>query len=85
MFSCEFWETSKNTFFTKHLRWLLLYFIFFFNCVSLRTSYIKSCFDVPTTQMSIFIYFVSTGTLFEGDFVPVSILKNHFRLTSFLG
>ena len=28
MLSCKFWETSKNTFFTEHLRWLLLYFIF---------------------------------------------------------
>ena len=24
MFSCEFYESFKNTFFTKHLRWLLL-------------------------------------------------------------
>ena len=24
VFSCEFWEISKNTFFTEHLRWLLL-------------------------------------------------------------
>ena len=26
VFSCEFWEISKNTFFTEHLRWLLLKF-----------------------------------------------------------
>ena len=25
MFSCEFCEISKNTFFTKHLLWLLLF------------------------------------------------------------
>ena len=25
MFSCEFCESSKNTFFTEHLRWLLLF------------------------------------------------------------
>ena len=24
MFSCEFWEISKNTFFTEHLQWLHL-------------------------------------------------------------
>ena len=24
MFSCEFWEIFKNTFFKEHLRWLLL-------------------------------------------------------------
>ena len=24
MFSCEFWEISKNTFFTEQLQWLLL-------------------------------------------------------------
>ena len=24
MFSCEFCDISKNTFFTEHLRWLLL-------------------------------------------------------------
>ena len=24
VFSCEFCEISKNTFFTEHLRWLLL-------------------------------------------------------------
>ena len=29
MFPYEFWETSlRNTFFTEHLQWLLLYFIF---------------------------------------------------------
>ena len=26
VFSCEFWEIAKNTFFTEHL-WWLLYFI----------------------------------------------------------
>ena len=24
VFSCEFWEISKNSFFTEHFRWLLL-------------------------------------------------------------
>ena len=71
MFSCEFWQTSKNTFFTEHLRWLLLYFIFKKKTsFSLWTSYIKSCFYVPTTQMSILIYFASAGILFEGVFFP---------------
>ena len=32
----------------------------------IRTSY--SRFDVPTTQMSIFLLFVSDGVLLEGDF-----------------
>ena len=27
MFSCEFCEISKNTFFTEHLWWLLLFLI----------------------------------------------------------
>ena len=69
MFSCEFSETCKNTFFTAHL--------YFFKKLgfSLRTSYIKSCFNVPTTQMLIFINFTSAGILFEGVFLPVSLLK----------
>ena len=69
MFSCEFSETCKNTFFTAHL--------YFFKKLgfSLRTSYIKSCFNVPTTQMLIFINFASAGILFEGVFLPVSLLK----------
>ena len=37
-------------------------------CFSLRTSFLKSWFNVPTTQMSVLILFVSAGVLFEGDF-----------------
>ena len=36
-------------------------------CFSLRTS-IKSWFNVPTPQISIFIYFASAGVLIEGAF-----------------
>ena len=42
------------------------YFIFWKFCFSLRTSY-KSWFEVPTTQMSIFILLVSAGALLEGN------------------
>ena len=31
VFPCEFCEISKNTFFTEHLQWLLLFFIKFYN------------------------------------------------------
>ena len=34
-----------------------------------------SCFDVPATQMSIFILFDSVEVLFEGIFFPVSIFN----------
>ena len=36
-------------------------------CFGLRPR-INSWFDVPTTQMSIFILFVSAGVLFDGAF-----------------
>ena len=37
-------------------------------CFSLRTSKIKNWFNVPTTQMSIFILFESIGVLFRDAF-----------------
>ena len=46
---------------------------------SKNRSIIFKLFDVPITQMSIFILFVSTGVLFEGSFFPVSILKFNFH------
>ena len=38
-------------------------------CFSLRTFY-KSWFDIPTTQMSIFVLFLSAGVLFDCAFSP---------------
>ena len=51
----------------------LLYF--YENFVSAEEPHVKSWFDVPITQMFIFILFESVGGLFEGCFFPVSILK----------
>ena len=48
------------------------YFFFFRKfCLSLRTSYNKSWFNVPTAQMSIFILFISSEVLSELVFFPV--------------
>ena len=44
------------------------YFFFLKSFISVEEPPIKSCFDVPTTQMSTYILFVSAGILFEGDF-----------------
>ena len=41
---------------------------YFENSVSVSEPLTKSCLDVKTTQMSIFILFVSAGILFESDF-----------------
>ena len=41
---------------------------YFENSVSVSEPLTKSCLDVQTTQMSIFILFVSAGILFKGDF-----------------
>ena len=58
MFSCEFWETSKNTFFTEHLRWLLLYFIFFkknwFQFMDLLHKKLFLCTNDPNVHINIF-------------------------------
>ena len=43
-------------------------FYFFENFVSVYEPRLKSSFDVPTTQISIFIIFESVGVLFEGAF-----------------
>ena len=46
-----------------------------------KESLIKSWFDVPTTQMCIFVLFVSAGVLFDGAFslrVSLSIKLKHF-------
>ena len=42
--------------------------LFFQNFVSVEEPLIKSSFDVPRIQMSIFVLFVSAGVLFEGTF-----------------
>ena len=42
--------------------------LFFKNFVSVYETLIKSLFDVPTTQMVIFILFVRTRVLFKGAF-----------------
>ena len=41
---------------------------FFENFVSVWEPLKKSWFDVPATQMSIFMFFVSAAVLFEGAF-----------------
>ena len=45
------------------------------NIVSVGEPLIKSWFDVPTTQMPIFVFFVSARVLFGGAFFPLSIFK----------
>ena len=47
------------------------YFIFLKNFISIWEPLTKSWSVVPTTHMSIFIFFVSAGVLFEGVFFPV--------------
>ena len=42
--------------------------LFFENFVSVSEPHKKSWFDVPTTQMAIFILFESVGVLFENAF-----------------
>ena len=44
-------------------------------CFSLRTPYTKGSFDVPMTQMPIFVLFVSVGVLFDGAFSLLVSLK----------
>ena len=46
-------------------------------CFSLRNSYKKSWFGVPTTEMSIFMFFKNVGVLFEGAFSVWESLKVH--------
>ena len=41
MFSCEFCETSINTFFTERLRWLLLCILKLIQCISTYTSNLR--------------------------------------------
>ena len=52
---------------------------FFESFVSVYEPLIKSWFDVPTTEMSIFILFVSDGVLFEHVF-SVDILNREANL-----
>ena len=53
------------------------YFHFFLNIISKKGSFIKGRFDIPTTQMFIFIVFVTAGILFEGAFTfPVSLIRS---------
>ena len=53
------------------------YFHFFLNIVSKKGSFIKGRFDIPTTQMFIFIVFVTAVILFEGAFTfPVSLIRS---------
>ena len=58
--------------------------LFFKNFVSVLEPLIKSWFNVPTTQMSIFIIFESVRALFEGIFFIMSIIKCRQNLVSLL-
>ena len=49
-------------------------------CFSLRTSH-KKLIDVTTTQLSIFVLFVSVEVVFNGVFFPASILKILITIT----
>ena len=62
---------------SQRIEFCLVTTFFFFRkfCLSLRTSYNKSWFNVPTAQMSIFILFISSEVLSELVFFPVFFLK----------
>ena len=63
---------------------------FFENFVLVLEFCIKSWFDVPTTQMFIFIFSENVGVLFEGSFsLWLSLIKfyhtcNHQKVVGFL-
>ena len=59
------------------------YFTFVQSFVSVLESLIKSWFNVLTTQVSIFILFVSAGVLFQGVFSPEYAQWNNFQLITF--
>ena len=46
-------------------------------CFSLKEPLIKRWFDVPTTQMPIFVHFVGAGILFDGTFSLWVSLKEY--------
>ena len=50
---------------------------FFDNFVSVKEPLTKSWFDVPTTQMFIFIFFVSAGVLFDNEISLWVSLKDY--------
>ena len=43
VFSCEFWEIFKNTFFTEHLQWLLLWMLVIFYSLFSNLQIQSSC------------------------------------------
>ena len=58
----------------------LLFCLITLSFVSFLELFVKNCFDVPTTQMLIFIIFVSTKILFEDYFFLCVSLKEIVRL-----
>ena len=50
------------------------YFIIFLK-ILFQFKKLWSWFDVPTTQIPIFLFSVSSGVLFDGAFLPVSIFQ----------
>ena len=74
--------SSRQWTYHKEQRFASNYFIFWKFCFSLRTPY-KSWFEVPTTQMCIFILLVSAGALLEGNLsLWVSLSKRELRNSS---
>ena len=90
-FSCEFREISKNTFFTEHLRWLLL---FVSEKYVLTLSVVKNFRKLPYRNLGIEIFrsaasnFTKNFSLcsIEGTFLQlVSLFLNYFnQLSTFL-
>ena len=58
----------------------LLFCLITLSFVSFLELFVKNCFDVPTTQMLIFIIFVSTKILFEDYFFLCVSLKEIVRM-----
>ena len=64
VFSCEFCEISKNTFFAEHLQWLLLFFIKFYNgCKKLSQKRFEDIWVEKDRSQSVVLQLSSTKHL----------------------
>ena len=77
-------ENGPITKWTSHKEWSFVSKYFLLRILfQFKNPIIKSWFNVPTTQMSIFIIFVSAGVLFEVAFFQcVPLEKQIFQFSS---
>ena len=83
VFSCEFCEISKNTFFTEHLRATAS--VRFKKMLTLHSAEVSSSPNSPLIFVTVFCGETNRSSLSQMKFLPAALLKSDSNTGVFLG